>query len=410
MRRRFASLFAATLAACGDGVGGQEAGATDGATDGATGTDASTGTEGRASTPQPTTDPPTSTSDGPETSGQPTTGSTGETSGDTGTTGEPAEPGVHWVGRYRLDDAMRHRFGWSGAGFVVRFDGTGASVTMDDAAGYWTVVVDGDVQPTLLTSGGEQTYVLAADLPTGEHVVEVYRRTEGSFGPTSIGEVTIEGELLPPLPVDRRIEVIGDSISCGYGNEGPDEFCQFSAETENNYLAYGSVAARAVGAEVVTVAWSGKGMVFNYDTDTFEPLPEVYDRIAASEQATWDFSWQPDVVVINLGTNDFSTDGDPSEGQFVGAYVDFLAHLRDVYPDALLMPVAPALGGGELTLVEGYIQSAIGMRMAAGDDNVAFANINVDPIGFGCDYHPSVASHAAMADLLVEELATHLGW
>jgi hypothetical protein len=50
------------------------------------------------------------------------------------------------------------------------------------------------------------------------------------------------------------------------------------------------------------------------------------------------------------------------------------------------------------------------MRAGAGDTNLAFANINVDPIGWGCDYHPSVATHEAMAELLADELALQLGW
>jgi lysophospholipase L1-like esterase len=333
-----------------------------------------------------------------------------DTADDTNTTGEPTEPAVHWIGRYS-DDGTNKRFGWSGVGFVVRFDGTGASVTMDDAGGWWTVVVDGEVQAPLQTSGGQQSYSLATGLAAGEHTIEAYRRTEGSFGASVIGEVTLEGELLPPPGVTRRIEVIGDSITCGYGNEGPDKFCSFTADTENNYLAYGSIAARLVGAEIVTVAWSGKGIIYNYGNDTFEPLPQVYDRIVAGEpDPAWDFSWQPDVVVINLGTNDFSTDGDPSESDYVSNYVAFLEHLRDVYPDALLMPVSPMLGGAELTMVEGYIQSAIDMRMGAGDTNISTANINVDPIGWGCDYHPSVATHQAMGELLADELALALGW
>lgn len=333
-----------------------------------------------------------------------------DTGDESSTTGEPTEPEVHWIGRYDDSDPAFKRFGWSGVGFVVRFDGTGASVTMDDAAGWWTLVVDGQVQPPFTTSGGEQSYTLATGLPAGEHTIEMYRRTEGSFGPSNIAEPTLEGELLPPPAVTRRIEIIGDSITCGYGNEGANEFCNFSADTENHYLSYGAVAARAVGAELQTVAWSGKGLVNNYGDDTFEPMPMIYDRTVASEQASWDFSWQPDVVVINLGTNDFSTDGDPGEGQFVPAYVGFLAHLRDVYPDALLLPISPSLGGDELTMVEGYIQSAIDMRAAAGDTNIATANINTDPIGWGCDYHPSVATHAVMGELLADELAMQLGW
>lgn len=375
---------------------------------------------------------PTSTSPADASTGAPPVTSTGEspatTSGDTSsadttgpmedptstgadeTTGPaPEPPAIHYVGRHDASDPDRVRMGWSGVGAVFRFAGTDASVRLDDAGRYFTVVVDGAVQPPLATSPGEQTYPLAVGLAAGEHTIELYRRTEGSFGATEILGVDLVGELLAPPPVTRRIEVIGDSITCGYGNEGVAP-CSFSAETENHYLTYAAVAARTLGAELSTVAWSGKGLVYNFGDDKNEPLPQVYDRLIAGEATAWSFAWQPDVVVINLGTNDFSTDGDPPADVFVPTYVDFLAHLRDVYPGAFLLPIAPTLFGDEATLVAGYLQDAVDQRHAAGDPDVAFADVNVEWIGSGCDGHPTVATHAGMAANLVAALELHLGW
>ncbi|MCA9689696.1 MAG: hypothetical protein KC636_08800, partial [Myxococcales bacterium] len=110
------------------------------------------------------------------------------------------------------------------------------------------------------------------------------------------------------------------------------------------------------------------------------------------------------------GTNDFSTDNDPPEDLFVPAYVEFLAHLRDVYPDAFLLPIAPSLWGDEVALVAGYLESAVAQRHADGDLDVAFADVNVEWIGSGCDGHPTVATHELMGARLVEELGVHLGW
>jgi lysophospholipase L1-like esterase len=398
-------LFAPVLvlAACGADPGGDS--------------DDTSGTTGGSATmtagmTDPTVDPSVSTSaTTASTSTTSTTTTTSTTSvDDSSSTGEPpAEPAIHWVGRTDTADPTRTRIGWSGAGFVVRFDGTGVTARMDDAARYFTVVVDGTVQPNLATSPGEQDYVIATGLPAGEHTVEVYRRTEGSFGPTSILSIDIEGELLAPPPALRRIEIIGDSITCGYGNEGASP-CSFSAETENHYLTYGAIAARSVGAELSTVAWSGKGIIYNYGNDTNEPLPQVYDRILASDAAPWDFSWQPDVVAVNLGTNDFSTDGDPTQELFVGEYTTFATHLREVYPDAYILLLAPSLFGDELTMVEGYLQQVVDARTGAGDTQIDWANINVEWIGSGCDGHPTVATHEGMAGRLVEELGLHLGW
>lgn len=385
--------------------------------DGASPEDEPSGGSSGTDTPAESTGPTPTTTTGPTTGSGPTTGDPGDTTADPETdggseesTGEPAaDPAVHWVGRYDEADPTARRMGWSGAGLVVRFDGTGVTVNMDDAAQFFTVVVDGTVQDPLATAPGPQDYVLATGLPAGEHTVELYRRTEGSFGATVVHDVTIDGELLAPPPVTRRMEVIGDSITAGYGNLGTAP-CGFSAQTEDHYLTYGAIAARTLGAEVQTVAWSGKGMVYNYGDDTYQPLPEVYDRILASDETPWDFTWQPDVVVINLGTNDFSTDNDPSQQLYTSTYVTFLEHLRAVYPSAFVLVVAPTLFGAEADMVAGYLTDVVAQRNAAGDPDVAFANINVDWIGSGCDGHPTVATHQGMAGRLVEELQDHVGW
>ena len=98
--------------------------------------------------------------------------------------------------------------------------------------------------------------MLASGLPAGEHLVELYRRTEANQGESQfLGFDFGEGALLAPPPrAERRIELVGDSITAGYGNEGADMSCPFSPDTENHYLTYGALAARQLGAEASTVA------------------------------------------------------------------------------------------------------------------------------------------------------------
>ncbi|MFW5740170.1 MAG: SGNH/GDSL hydrolase family protein, partial [Myxococcota bacterium] len=142
-----------------------------------------------------------------------------------------------------------------------------------------------------------------------------------------------------------------------------------------------------------------------------EPMPEVYPRSIPTEPGAWSFSPEPDVVVINLGTNDFSTDGDPTETQFVTTYVAFLELLRSRYPDALVMcTVAPLLSGDDEMRAVAYVQSAVSQRNTAGDDDVIWIDLRVEPVGWGCDWHPSVATHEAMAEKLIASLEAELGW
>lgn len=324
----------------------------------------------------------------------------------------PPELGVRYVGRVDGCKETGARYSWPGAGFVGRFSGTGVSVKLTDSGNYHTVLIDGELAPNLVTSG-PKSYVLASDLADGEHTFEVYRRTESSFGTTLLEGLEVEGgDLLdPPEAPARRIEIVGDSISCGYGNEGTAP-CSFSAETENNYLAYGSVLARSLEAEVSTVAISGKGVIYNYNGNKVLPMPVVYDTTFPDDRKhPWGFEWQADAVVINLGTNDFASATDPPDELFVSTYTKFLEHLRSVYPSAfILCTVGPMLTGGDLDTARTDIAAAVNARKAAGDERVKsyeMTTLNPNP---GCDYHPNLATHAAMAAELEAELRADLDW
>jgi lysophospholipase L1-like esterase len=327
---------------------------------------------------------------------------------------DPASVGARLVGRFDGCDPAGPRFAWSGAGLVARFEGTGIALRLRDRPNHYTVLVDGELGPRLETSAGEALYTLAEGLESGEHTVEVYRRTEASFGSTVVLGLEVEdGELLdPPEPPARRIEVVGDSITCGYGNEGTSPSCPFSADTENHYLTYGALMARELEAELSTVAWSGKGVVSNYGGDKVAPMPLLYDRAVPNDaKSTWTFDWMPDAVVINLGTNDYSTDNDPSDAEFVSTYAALLERIRGYYPEAwILCTVGPLLSGADLAKARTNIAAAVAARMDAGDAKLRAYSLTTPNTSPGCDYHPSVATHEAMAAELAPELRALLGW
>jgi lysophospholipase L1-like esterase len=320
--------------------------------------------------------------------------------------------GPRYVGRHVVEADGSVRFSWSGSGMVVRFRGTALRATLNGVAEYYTVVVDGEVQPRLAVSGGETQYTIASGLADAEHTVELYRRTEGFLGASVVRDVEVDGEMLAVPPPARSIEVIGDSNSTAYGVEGADAFCSFSADTQNAYLAYCAVAARAVGAELSTVAWSGKGVVNNYDMDTWEPLPELYDRVIADEDGPTGVIRPVDVVLINLGSNDFSTDGDPSGDVFTPAYVALLEAARAQHPNAtILCTIAPPLSE-DGAIATGYIQAAIAERNAAGDARVEWVELGDASVidDLGCDSHPGDLTQAAIGANLVTVLERELGW
>lgn len=319
---------------------------------------------------------------------------------------------MHYVGRVDTSGSSA-RFAWSGTGAVVRFNGTSVSVDLGGGQEY-TVVVDGTVGPKLTATNGVNK--LAQGLAAGEHTVELYRRTEASEGESEIRGFDFGGGvLLAPPPVTRRLEFIGDSITCGYGNEGTSASCGFTPQTENHYLTYAALTARELRAELSTVAWSGKGVVCNYGDDANsckDPFPTYYDRILPNRaDSAWDFArFQPNAVVINLGTNDLSTDSDPDEATFKAAYKDLLKRVRKNYPSAhILCTNGPLLSGTDLANVRKYIQDAV---TELADPKVSSFEIATQDgsDGYGCDYHPSLERHKKMATVVTAALKTALGW
>jgi lysophospholipase L1-like esterase len=324
--------------------------------------------------------------------------------------------GVRWVGRVDLTDAQHPRFSWSGTGFVARFSGTSLAVQMNSSGAFiFKPVVDGTPGTAFTIPGGQQTAVVATGLATGMHTVELYRQTEGPQGDSQLVGITVGGGTLaapPPAPA-RLIEVIGDSISCGYGTLGTlsDSDCY---PTESHWDTYGAVAARALGADVSTIAMSGQGAYRNYGGDMNNTLPTVYTRALTNDAApVWDFRTPAQAVIVNLGTNDISNGkGDPGM-PFETAYTGLLASVRAKNPSAqIICIIGPLLSGTDLTTMQGHIHNAVAARQAAGDQNVElFDKIAAQSSDkAACQYHPNPAENQIMATQIETELRARLGW
>lgn len=324
----------------------------------------------------------------------------------------------HIVGRIDTRDPAGPRFGWPGAEIRARFTGPGLSLELADTGASWyDVVIDGAAPTQLVVSGARKPYAIGGSLPGGVHDVVLTKRTETFLGVTQLFAVTPlpGGALVPtPIPAARRIELIGDSITCGYGVLGSDHACPFTAETEAEPLAWGALAARQLGALRALTAVSGIGVLRNYGGETENTMPERYGRsIADDPTSAWDHSFVPDLIVVNLGTNDFAGGkGDPGPA-FQTAYAAFLATLRATHPNATIVcATSPMLSEPNRTTLRTYVEGAIAQRAAAGDMKLTLLDIeeHTDADGYGCGYHPSVATQAKMAARLVAHVKPLMGW
>jgi hypothetical protein len=171
------------------------------------------------------------------------------------------------IGRFDLTDKSSPRFMYSGSLIRTEFNGTSIEVILKDDSlrNMFNVLVD-DSMFVLTTNKPDGNYLLANNLENRRHTLEIYRRTEWHGGNTTFKGFNLDRghRLYKPSVKTRIIEFIGDSYTCGYGNEGKSREEHFRFDTENNWQTYGAIASRELDAEYITVCRSGIGMWQGY--------------------------------------------------------------------------------------------------------------------------------------------------
>lgn len=313
--------------------------------------------------------------------------------------------GVLGVGRFDAADPGCLRFAWSGSGFAVRFAGRSLRARVAGSSAWVRVELDGvPVVEELVPS--REWLEIGRDLSEGEHLAVVRKRTEPLVGELFLRGLESEGPILaaaePPGP---RIEFLGDSITCGYGNLAPDETHGFEASTEDFFLSCAGVCERILGVRSHCLAWSGLGLVRNFDPG---PIPTMSDRYGLANPisgAVWDAArWIPDVVVVNLGSNDLYHAPPPEDRTFFEAWIALVRRILSRSPSIRVVLVdGPLLKDGFPIDPSGRpLDSLTGHRarldeVAASFDPGRVFRLSLTPAhpsrGWGADWHPSAAQH-----------------
>jgi lysophospholipase L1-like esterase len=392
--------------------------------------------------------------------------SSGGATGSGGTTGDVtdhvytyADPNIVYSGRILFADGKAPRFSAPAVTISARFKGVGASMKITDnasTANFFDAIIDEKyADATRVKADDNGVAVLASGLPYGEHKVTVVKRTEANTGTVDFRSFTFQGEILPPpAPATRKIEIIGDSISVGSGNEAKNGSSEcnddYGRPWSNASKSWGPLLARKVDAEYHVTAVPGIGALRNYQCGDANTMPVVYDRIflERTDSPLYDHSqFVPDAVLMMIGTNDFSPDScnkialseqvDPvNYAAFIKALEDFLTVLRGNSPNAeVFLLSSPMLHDGwpDATYTSDTSQRAAittaaselnATPVGAGKIHVISADYSTTKIsGRGCGTHPNVYEHGIIAgedstkpsdpipaDLILNPVKTVMGW
>lgn len=315
--------------------------------------------------------------------------------------GDPAQP--------------TYRYQWPGTYFETAFKGSEIYFKVGTGNQILHLVVDGETLPPLVKPAPGLYRV--DGLTKGKHQVALQVATESQAGPD-----TFQGFALPPQahalktkPRNRQIEFIGDSHTVGYGNISPTRQCTDDDvwATTDNTQAFATLTARHYAADYQVSAISGHGIVRNYNGGPGDPVPVAYPFTLFDKKTAYvNSAWSPRIIVIALGTNDFSTPLNPGEKwpthdalqtDYETTYVKFLQHLKARYPGAFIVLWSTA--GGE---IEPEVRKVLGQFEATGGTRTGYFPVSGLAMT-GCNWHPSTADDQTISGDLVQFIDSHPG-
>lgn len=352
------------------------------------------------------------------------------------------EDKVRVTGRTLFVEGTRY-LGFSGSSVSFRFTGKRARAFIWSNAGEGggeggllgriAVYIQGEAEPVkrICLDQEEAVYTLYESGEEREVTLILVKYSEAAFGKCGIRYLEIDTDKLqtPPAHRKRRLEIIGDSITCGYGVEAENELQPFHTATENPTRSYSLLTAEALEAEAHLISWSGNGVLSGYVEETEEEpsderlMPEIYEYtdLSCSERLfgedrekweRWDFSrFVPDVILVNLGTNDSSwCRGVPERrARYREKYAEFLKAIREHNPRARILCM---LGTMDQRLLEETKEAVRGFAESGKDEDVRFLALppQKPEDGYGADWHPSALTQRKTAEIVAAEIRRMMGW
>jgi len=217
--------------------------------------------------------------------------------------------------------------------------------------------------------------------------------------------ISIGGEpgTAKPVQSDKRIEFYGDSLTAGYGNLVTHGGAG-SWDCQNGCKTYATFTAQKLGADYAIAAASGHGVMYGYGQKVGTQTPDKYwDYTLVGDKTPWSRTdYDADLIVINFGTNDNSTDNmyddiTIDKDEYKAKVKTLVETMKAENPDVeILWVLGMAWISEDSTVVKAIKEAA---------DELDYLNFYFAPTRTnGGDGHPSVADHVYHAENLTKKI------
>ena len=335
----------------------------------------------------------------------------------------PDNAAIEYVGRFDFSNPKEPSFDWPSVYITTQFEGTSCKVVLSGKCRY-DIFVDGTLTSTLTVEGVVDTFIVAKKLKNGLHTLRIAKRTETNQHACTLHGFILDskcGLVKQQTATNRNIEFIGDSYTAGFGNEHTSRECALSQcdsilfMTTNANRAFGALIAHSFNAHYQINAYSGKGLVRNYNgIDPGNEFLSYYDKVLNSKVNTggidklWKFSnWHPEVIVIGLGINDFLADPPYADSAlFDSTYVAMCNFLRSKHPGVKLVCCATDVWSTHALVPR--VKSIVEKQIKEGKRDIWYFEYATDNTAlYG---HPSVVDHAKIAREMQPLIAKITQW
>ena len=312
------------------------------------------------------------------------------------------------IGRFELLANNNLKTWASGAYITFSFAGVFCEIAILDEVKHGSyhniisIIVDGGkAQKVFLKDSKTILKIKGLNPKKKNHSVLICKNTEAAIGFIEFVSIKCKKLLRQNQNSQNLIEFIGDSITCGFGNDCTEKTKNKGKwyEKHNAYFSFGPIVARKFSKNWLLTSVSGIGLTRSC-CGTKSTLPQIYDKINLNvdgENAP-KYKSAPKLICITLGQND----GFQKTDLFVSTYFKFVQKLKNRYPKTKIICCSSPMATRKLKDFQERNLNKLAQKFKTNNIKRTYLFLYKGIYRNGYLFHPSIQEHKKIAAELID--------